>query len=321
MILVLGASGYIGSVFLEQSQRCVGGTRKLWDYSKFSVLYDWLRKFKPQAVVNAAAYIGRPSIEANEKNRRETLRTNAVWVQSLVNACELTGTPLLHISTGCLYQGAKVEFGHEDLVKPNLMDDDVLDAWMRFPEKFRGWSEDDAPHLHFDARCGVYTGSKELAESVVRPYDKAWICRIRLPFDHVDHPRNYITKLLTYEKLVDQINSFSQRQEFVKACLQIIETGVPFGTYHLTNPGAIRTTQVVEMIMDHLPIKSWIRDVEGAKAKYWQYWNPISFAEAHPMPVSNCILDTSKAQAAGIKMTDVREAFEAALKGWVSTRC
>ena len=42
-----------------------------------------------------------------------------------------------------------------------------------------------------------------MAEDCLNDVKKKYIWRIRLPFDEIDHPRNYLTKLMRFEKLVE----------------------------------------------------------------------------------------------------------------------
>ena len=59
MILLLGATGYIGQAFAKELQRrkCqfTPLTRKAFDYTNFDTLFDYLRRTKPAFLINAAA--------------------------------------------------------------------------------------------------------------------------------------------------------------------------------------------------------------------------------------------------------------------------
>ena len=68
-----------------------------------------------------------------------------------------------------------------------------------------------------------------------------YIWRLRIPFNEVDNPRNYLTKLMRYPRLLEAANSISQLEEFVAATFACWEKRVPFGTYNVTNPGHVTT--------------------------------------------------------------------------------
>ena len=115
----------------------------------------------------------------------------------------------MHLSTGCLFDEQR-EYDEQD-------------------DTTRGW----------DGYCGFYVGTKLLAESIVHTYDKHYILRLRLPFDEVDHPRNYLTKLTKFDKVFQHVNSLTHRGDFAKWALDLWEKKAPFGTYHCVNSGQI----------------------------------------------------------------------------------
>src|SRR5689334_6767186 len=107
MILVLGASGYIGQAFVaELQQRKIAHatlSRSEVDYTCFEVLLAYLQKIRPTCVINAAGYIGKPNVDACESAKTETLLGNVVLPVTVTNACSAVGVPWGHVSTGCIY--------------------------------------------------------------------------------------------------------------------------------------------------------------------------------------------------------------------------
>ena len=55
------------------------------------------------------------------------------------------------------------------------------------------------------------------------------VWRLRIPFDSVDNPRNYLTKLMRYPRLLEATNSISQLDEFAAATLACWKSGCPSG--------------------------------------------------------------------------------------------
>ena len=110
-------------------------------------------------------------------------------------------------------------------------------------------TETDAPNFTFrQNNCSFYSGSKALGEEVLAGKPDVYIWRLRIPFNEVDNPRNYLTKLMRYSTLLEATNSISQLEEFVAATFACWEQRVPFGTYNVTNPGQVTTREVVELI-------------------------------------------------------------------------
>ena len=178
------------------------------------------------------------------------------------------------------------------------------------PDLFRGFAETDEPNFSFRRPpCSFYSGSKALAEEAIVGLGQSYLWRVRLPFDHIDSPRNYISKLLRYPKLYDNVNSLSHRLECVSACLELWERRAQFGIYNVTNPGCVTTRQVAAAIEKVLR--------PGRRFEFWA--NDDEFYRlAAKAPRSNCILDVSKLLNAGIKMRSVREALLEALDNWKS---
>lgn len=280
-ILLLGRSGYIAQAFIREMDR--RGilhhdlARSVVDYTDFRTLTDVISSLHPELVINCAAYVATPSVDFCEQAKSKTLMANLVFPQTLVNACEMKHVPLLHVSTGCLYNG---------------------DASYAFKES-------DVPTLRFDTKCGIYVGSKELAEHVVNKYPDSYIARIRLPFDEFDHPRNYITKLMTYPKVLDCLNSISHRGDFVSACLDVWNLRAPWGTYNVTNGGATWAHEICECLRNY------------ALKESFEYWDAKEFMDTvAATPKSNACLDNSKLLATGVKMRSVAEAVLHSVVNW-----
>src|SRR5881296_2181109 len=112
MIAVLGASGYIGSAFVEALEEKgwdhVALSRSKIDYTDFQTLLRFLRDGKPEFLINAAGFTGKPNVDACELARAETLNGNVVLPLTIAHASSITGTPWGHVSSGCSYNGAKV---------------------------------------------------------------------------------------------------------------------------------------------------------------------------------------------------------------------
>ena len=227
MIYLLGGSGYIGSAFaLNLKRRGVafrGVSRAELDYSNLSALTAALRRDQPEFLINVAGYTGKPNVDACELHKWECLAGNAVLPGIIAQACEATSVPWGHVSSGCIYTGSRPDGS--------------------------GFTEEDAPNFTFrQNNCSFYSGTKALGEEVLSAYPNVYIWRVRIPFDQFDNPRNYLTKVMRYSRLLDATNSISELQEFVEASLLCWEMHVPFGTYNMTNPGAITTREVVDLI-------------------------------------------------------------------------
>ena len=288
MILLLGANGYVGGAF-----------RSLFEHRKLpfrSISRDEIDCFSPDRLmhlikesgatflVNAAGYTGKPNVDSCEIHKPECLLGNAVLPGIIRQACEATGIPWGHVSSGCIYSGRRPDGA--------------------------GFREEDVPNFSFRSdHCSFYSGTKALGEEILADAEQCYIWRLRIPFDHRDSPRNYLSKLMNYDRLLDAENSISHLEDFVTASLACFEKKVPFGTYNLTNPGPVTTREVVALLQQHLcPDRSFRFFGDGEEF----------MRVAAKTPRSNCVMDTSKSEAAGIAMRPVHQALNDALSHWQS---
>lgn len=319
-ILLLGATGYIGSAFAAELERRATPfyslSRKELDYTRFDLLLDHLREAKPEFVINAAGYTGKPNVDACETAHAETLLGNTLFPQALAEACLATSIPYGHVSSGCIYTGAKiVENGQTriepDLTKPklkSLVDNELQTSHFGLrPSHVHGFTETDPPNFSFRSPpCSFYSGTKALGEEVMLPLANGYLWRLRIPFDEFDNPRNYLTKVQTYSKVYNNVNSISHRADFVNACLDLWCLQAPFGIYNITNPGWITTRHVIEKISQILK-----------PGKHFEFWaDNAEFYKFAKAPRSNCVMDVSKLLDAGVKIRPVEEALDFSLRNW-----
>jgi dTDP-4-dehydrorhamnose reductase len=308
-IILLGATGYIGQAFARELAACAipfdAPTRARSDYTRFDVLTDLLRRGRPDFLINAAGYTGKPNVDACELHKADTLQGNTLFPTMVSHACAAQGVPFGHVSSGCIYAGAKIA----GRVEKDLTAPESQALFRENPVAITGFTETDEPNFTFrQPPCSFYSGTKALAEEALGQADRCYIWRLRIPFDHFDNPRNFLSKVQNYPKVYDNINSLSHRGDFVAACLDLWQKHAPFGTYNVTNPGFVSTRQVVTMIQRILK--------PGRSFEFWADDQEF-YRQAAKTPRSNCILDVTKLLAAGVPLRPVEEALENAIQNWV----
>lgn len=287
MIYLLGGSGYVGHAYQTLLARKGIAFRVLrradLDYANPEVLRAALLHDRPDFLINAAGYTGKPNVDACELHKHECLAGNAVLPGVIADACAAAGVPWGHVSSGCIFTGERADGG--------------------------GFTESDPPNFTFRTNnCSFYSGTKALGEEVLAGKPDVYLWRLRIPFNHVENPRNYLTKLMRYSQLLEATNSISQLEEFCAATFACWEKRVPFGTYNVTNPGKVTTHEVVELIKR-----------SGVCTKEFSFFrSEDEFMQiAAKTPRSNCVMDSSKLAATGITLTEVHEAVARDLKRWV----
>jgi UDP-glucose 4,6-dehydratase len=287
MIILFGATGYIGSEFKRQLE-----LQKipvfLWPNTHKTTFQD-LENWYDEAgypliggVINAAGFTGKPNVDACELNKDATIHGNIIWPQILTDWCMLNDIPLGHVSSGCIYEGRRSDG------KP--------------------FTEEDAPNFSFaQNNCSFYSGTKAIAENIVSKWDKSYIWRLRIPFEEKNNPRNYLSKMLNYKKLLNAENSISNKQEFVSACIETMNKKVPYGIYNVTNTGFTTTEEVVKILKNTI-----------AKNRKFEFVDDEEFYKIFAKtPRSNCVMSNEKLLSTGIKMRTTEEALSYCVKNWI----
>ena len=287
MIALLGSSGYVGGYFKALFAR----EGIAWKPIRRADLYDVerlrsaLREVGATAVINCAGFTGKPNVDACELQKTECLLGNGVLPGVIRAACESLELPWGHVSSGCIFTGRRADGG--------------------------GFAEADAPNFSFrQNNCSFYSGTKALGEEVLEGAAQCYIWRLRIPFENTANPRNYLQKLLSYQTLLEAENSLSQLEEFVAACHDCFRLRLPYGIYNVTNPGSVWTSEVTELIR-----------ASGVTDKQFRFFDDeVQFMQlAAKTPRSNCVLDSTKAVEAGLKLTPVVKAIEQSLARWSQT--
>lgn len=286
MWILLGGSGYVGQALQAALTRkgidFSSVARREVNYTDPVALKDHLQSSRPSCVINAAGYTGRPNVDACELHRTECLAGNAVLPGVVRTVCEDLKIPWGHVSSGCIYTGERSDGG--------------------------GFTEEDAANFSFrQNNCSFYSGCKALGEEILEGAERCWIWRLRIPFNHVDSSRNYISKLLNYERLLDATNSLSHLDQFADSCIDCVVRECDYGLWNLTNPGFVTARQVIDLVKAH--------GISDREFRFFESEEQFMQVAAKT-PRSNCVLDSSKAVAAGLPLSPVEEALEMALKNW-----
>lgn len=239
MITLIG-HGYIGQAIWNRLQ-----------YGSYTPAY-WIRHGESiskdtKIIINAAGYTGSPNVDACEIHKEDTILGNVLWPLKL--EMENPNTKIIHISSGCVYTGYEKDF-----------------------------TEEDEPNFNFD-NGSFYSGSKALEQKLLAPYmNKSYLLRIRMPFGCEKHPKNFLTKLEKYSKLIDFRNSLSHVDDVAETVIHFIIRKPSPGIYNVTNGGSKTTREIANMM--------------GLQSKEW--FSESEFSTAVKAPRSNCVLDNTK---------------------------
>lgn len=267
--LIFGKKGWLASKFnefLNDSQI---------SYTDITDLPAIRREIKdkcPETVINAAGITGRPNIDWCEEHKAKTVAGNTTGPLNILQACSEKNIYWVHLGSGCIFQGKG--------------------------PRGKGWKEDDSANPP-----SFYSWTKYWTDSVLK-YFPVLIVRLRMPIDVYPSHRNLIDKLVNYPKVINADNSITVIPDFLNAVKQLIDKKKT-GIYHLTNPGAIKPSRIMELytkIVD--PDHKY--EVIPAEQLYSQ-----GLAKAER---ANCVLNTDKLQKEGIKLKPIQQRIVEVIK-------
>ncbi len=265
-ILVFGA-GWLGGKIASH----FGAELSKVDIGNSQMVKEELARVKPSHVINTAGKTGRPNIDWCEDHRSETVYSNITGPLVLMKECLDAGIHLTHLSSGCIFDGASPQPG--------------------------GFTEEDEPHT-----VSFYAWTKATSDSILKHFP-VLVLRLRMPIDDEPTPRNLIDKLVSYPMVIDVENSVTIIDDLIRT-IDELSSKNRTGIYHVTNPGAIRHSDIMSMYQELVDpthqhtLISMQELLERGLAKTGR---------------SNCVLSTRKLQSEGIILQDAHEGIRACL--------
>jgi len=146
----------------------------------------------------------------------ENLKDNLYGPLTLALICKKLNIHLTYLGTGCIFSDGENETNFTEESKPNF----------------------------FGSSYSIVKGytdriMKQLSSNVLN-------VRIRMPITASHNPRNFITKITSYEKICSVPNSMTVLPDLLPIMVDMSKRKVT-GTINLTNPGAITHNEILEM--------------------------------------------------------------------------
>ena len=180
---------------------------------------------KPAWVLNAAGVTGRPNVDWCEDHKPETIRANVVGTLNLADCCASRGIHCTVFATGCIYSY-----------------DDAHPQGSGI-----GFTETDAPNF----KGSFYSLTKGMVEQLLLCFPDVLVLRVRMPISDDLSPRNFLTKISKYEKVVNIPNSVTCLHEMLPLSLIMMHRRLA-GTFNFTNAGTISHNQCLDLYKKYI---------------------------------------------------------------------
>lgn len=283
-ILLLG-KGYIGTALYQELTRS-GHFNVNWA-SKADCGYDDPSRLERvlcnvyyqkayDVVINASGYTGRPNVDACEDNKDDTWYYNVKVPGMIARMCNTHDIHLVHISSGCIFDGYQKEFCEND--EPNFGLCNLNSSW--------------------------YSKTKHAGELAVENTG-ATVLRIRMPFCNTLSDRNILMKLLKYDNIINQTNSMTNVEDLVLFISSFLHNKQSHWgeTYNVVNSNPIPTSTIINMLKLH-----------GLDNVKWKYINLDQLYDKTKAHRSNCVLSTKKIQSIDMSMPDTNISLSRCIK-------
>jgi len=273
-ILVYGSKGWIGNQFIEilksKNANFYTGESRL---DNNETLIKEIDDVKPTHIIT---FTGRTHGEIDGKKYTtidyleqegkllENVRDNLYSPLLLAELCKQRKIHYSYLGTGCIF---------------------------KYDENISSFNEESLPNFFGSS----YSVVKGFTDRLLHLYnDSVLNLRIRMPITGSRNPRNFITKISTYEKVCSVANSMTVLPELLPFVLDMMEKNVT-GTVNLTNPGLISHNEILEMYKE-------IVDPDFT-------WNNFSQEEQRKILAadrSNNLLDTTKLETLYPQVKDIK---------------
>lgn len=266
--LILG-KGFIGTR-IQEVFGCDISEGKIYTFKDAE---DVIKNYNPNIIINCIGHTGKNNIDDCELDKDKTLFANTFVPIILAEVALRNNIKMVHISSGCIY--------HYDYSKDNPIDEE---------------KEPDFFEL-FYSRTKIYS---DQALSILSKKYPILITRIRVPLDNRPHPRNILTKLISYKKVINIPNSLTYIPGFINALIFLIKINAQ-GIYNVVNKGTLRYPELMEIYRKYV-----------TNFKY----EVIDFKETN-LVRTNLILSTEKLEEAGFEVRDIHEVLDECVKEYL----
>lgn len=231
-VLIYGGNGWIGSqvidFLLKLDHKVVKGEARA---ENMNDLEQEIKNINPTHIMS---FIGRTHGQIGDKfyttidyleqkgKIKENVRDNLYSPLVLAILSTKLNIHFTYMGTGCIFE---------------------YDGSHPFELPINGFTEDDSPNF-FGSSYSVVKGYTDKLMHLFE--DSVLNVRIRMPITSDYNSRNFITKIINYEKICSVSNSMTVLPELIPLMIDMADKKIT-GTINLTNPGLISHKEILEM--------------------------------------------------------------------------
>lgn len=228
--LVYGSKGWIGSMVIDYLKTngfsYTESINRIDDTNNITIELDSIKPSNVICLIGRTHGKGFTTIDYLEQpgKLRENINDNLFSPVSLAIECQKRNIHLTYLGTGCIF--------NQDI-------DDIIHS--------HGYQEHDLP----DFFGSGYSTVKGFTDRLMHQFDNVLNLRIRMPIVGYDHPRNFITKIKSYTKIINVQNSMTVLPDIIPIIIDLSQKH-HVGTINLTNPGTISHNQILDMYKQYI---------------------------------------------------------------------
>jgi len=200
--LILG-KGKVSSVIFDEDSVVL--SKDQCDITDINKIKSAINFYDPEVIINCAA---KTNLEYCQKNKIESFESNTLGVLNLINLCAKEERKLVHISSGCLFDGNDFIASEETNTSPKV------------------W----------------YTWTKNWADEIIQNYgyENYLILRPRQLISCKPHPTNMLTKFASMKKIpaIEEPNSITCLEDFKEMITHLLDINAK-GVYNCVNEGVV----------------------------------------------------------------------------------
>merc|ERR1719317_1767210 len=195
-----------------------------------------LDRVRPTHVLCCAGVTGRPNVDWCEDNKETTVRCNVIGTLTLADVCNQRNIHCANLATGCIF--------HYDHDRPMHTWDPTTHTW-----KNGGKFTEESPPNFIGS---WYSKTKGYVDQILKDsYPNVLTLRLRMPISDDLSPRNFVTKISKYARVVNIPNSMSVLHDLLPLMVEMGKAKKT-GIYNFTNPGVVSHNQVLDLYRKYI---------------------------------------------------------------------